>query len=439
MSTPSVPPTHPTFREALAFWFKLGFISFGGPAGQIAIMHDFLVDKKRWISNSKFLHALNYCMLLPGPEAQQLATYTGWMLHGTRGGLAAGILFVLPSTLILLILSVLYVRFGQVPAMQAVFDWLKPAVLAIVLAAVWKIGKKSLHTPLHWAVAAAAFVGIFFFNVPFPLIIVGAILVGLAVHHFVPTHAQSARKNAVANAAAESAYLINAGTTVPGAGFSAGRLARQIGTGILLWTVPLVLFFLCSADFDFWKKLSVFFTQAAFVTFGGAYAVLPYVAQVSVEKFGWLTNLQMIDGLALGETTPGPLIMVLAFVGFMAGYNSFGGSLLAGTTGLLTTVFYTFLPSFVFIFAGAPVIERTHENPAVKAVLNFATAAVTGVVLNLALYFGKAVVMPAPPEVRWLPLAWAAVSFVALQRFGVNMMWWIAVSVGMGLAWFAMF
>lgn len=437
MSTPSVPPTHPTFREALAFWFKLGFISFGGPAGQIAIMHDFLVDKKRWISNSKFLHALNYCMLLPGPEAQQLATYTGWMLHSTRGGLAAGILFVLPSTLILLVLSVLYVRFGQVPAMQAVFDWLKPAVLAIVLAAVWKIGKKSLHTSLHWAVAALAFVGIFFFNVPFPLIIVGAILVGLAVHHFVPTHAQSAKKNAAANAADESAYLINAGTTVPGAGFSAGRLARQIGTGILLWTIPLVLFFLCSADFDFWKKLSVFFTQAAFVTFGGAYAVLPYVAQVSVEKFGWLTNLQMIDGLALGETTPGPLIMVLAFVGFMAGYNSFGGSLLAGTTGLLTTVFYTFLPSFVFIFAGAPVIERTHENPAVKAVLNFATAAVTGVVLNLALYFGKAVVMPAPPEVRWLPLAWAAVSFVALQRFGVNMMWWIAVSVGMGLAWFA--
>lgn len=439
MSTSSIPPAHPTFREALAFWFKLGFISFGGPAGQIAIMHDFLVDKKRWISNSKFLHALNYCMLLPGPEAQQLATYTGWMLHGTRGGLAAGILFVLPSTIILLVLSVLYLRFGQVPAIQSVFDWLKPAVLAIVLAAVWKIGKKSLHTPLHWAVAALAFVGIFFFDVPFPLIIVGAILVGLAVHHFVPTHAQSAKKNAAANAADESAYLINAGTTVPGAGFSAGRLARQIGTGLLLWAVPFALFFLCSADFDFWKKLSVFFTQAAFVTFGGAYAVLPYVAQVSVEKFGWLTNLQMIDGLALGETTPGPLIMVLAFVGFMAGYNSFGGSLLAGTTGLLTTVFYTFLPSFVFIFAGAPVIERTHENPAVKAVLNFATAAVTGVVLNLALYFGKAVVMPAPPEVRWLPLAWAAVSFVALQRFGVNMMWWIAASVGMGLVWFVVF
>ena len=433
-----VPPPHPTFREALAFWVRLGFISFGGPAGQIAILHDFLVDKKRWISNSKFLHALNYCMLLPGPEAQQLATYTGWLLHGVRGGLAAGILFVLPSAFILWGLGALYVTFGAVPAVQAAFNMLKPAVVAIVAGAIVKIGKKSLQTPLHYLIAAAAFIAIYFGNVPFPVIILGAIVVGLVAAALKLSRFSKPGKFG-AHAADETAhdaeleYLINRNTVVPHSGFNTGRLIRQIGIALLLWAVPLAFFFAFASQFDFWKKLSLFFTQAAFVTFGGAYAVLPYVAQVSVEQFGWLTRLEMLDGLALGETTPGPLIMVLAFVGFMAGYNTFGGSLLAATIGLAATVFYTFLPSFLFIFAGAPLIERTHANPAVKTVLQYATAAVTGVILSLCIYLGQAVIMPSGAEVQWMPLVWVLVSLVALQYFKVNMMAWIGVSVVVGL------
>jgi chromate transporter len=416
-------PPAPTFREALAFWLRLGFISFGGPAGQIAIMHEFLVDKKRWVSDSKFLHALNYCMLLPGPEAQQLATYIGWLLHGTRGGLAAGILFVLPSAVILWGLSVLYVTFGQVPAVQAVFEFLKPAVVAIVAGAIVKIGKKSLQTPLHYGVAIAAFVAIYFLKVPFPAIVLGAILVGIGVHASV----------GATQSHPDTTHPVTQSHPDTTRGFSVGRLARQIAVAALLWAIPFALFFAASPNFDFWKKLSLFFTQAAFVTFGGAYAVLPYVAQVSVEKFNWLSHLQMLDGLALGETTPGPLIIVLAFVGFMAGYNSFGGSLGAATIGLAVTVFYTFLPSFLFIFAGAPLIERTQANPAVKSVLQYATAAVTGVVLSLCLYLGQAVVAPQFPDIEWVALGWALISLVALQVFKVNLMAWIGVSALVGL------
>lgn len=433
------PPPAPAFREALKFWLRLGFISFGGPAGQIAIMHDFLVDQKRWISNSKFLHALNYCMLLPGPEAQQLATYTGWMLHGTRGGLAAGILFVLPSALILWVLSILYVTYGSIPAIQEVFGFLKPAVVAIVAGAIVKIGKKSLQTPLHVAVAIAAFTAIYFGNVPFPAIILGAILLGIVLA-FTKLEKFGKRKHddAYNNNSEERGYVINHHTVVPGSGFSTGRLLQQTGVAALLWALPFVLFFLSAPDFRFWKKLCLFFTQAALVTFGGAYAVLPYVAQVSVGQFGWLTHPQMLDGLALGETTPGPLIIVLAFVGFMAGYNTCGGSLAAASAGLFATVFYTFLPSFLFILAGAPLIERTQTNPAVKSVLQYATAAVTGVMLNLCIFLGRALIVPNPPEILWWPLAWVLVSLAALQYFKVNMMTWIGVSVGAGLLKYAL-
>lgn len=425
------PPSAPTFRAALGFWLRLGFISFGGPAGQIAIMHDFLVDKKRWISPSKFLHALNYCMLLPGPEAQQLATYTGWMLHGTRGGLAAGILFVLPSTIILWALSALYVTYGGIPAVQAVFEFLKPSVVAVVAGAIAKIGKKSLAGPLYYAVAAAAFVAIYFLNVPFPLIIVTAILIGVAAHFGFSGH--KSYRSSSGSDDEEAGYLINSGTVVAGSGFSTVRLLRQAGVFALLWLLPFALFYAAAEDFGFWKRLSLFFTQAAFVTFGGAYAVLPYVAQVSVEQFAWLSRLQMLDGLALGETTPGPLIMVLAFVGFMAAYNTSGGSLPAATVGLAATVYYTFLPSFLLIFAGAPFIEHTRTNPAVNAVLRFATAAVTGVILSLCLYLGRAVILPDPPSVHWLALAWIIASLAALQYFKVNLMTWIGASVVAGL------
>ncbi len=427
------PPARPSFREALAFWLRLGFISFGGPAGQIAIMHTFLVDKKRWISDSKFLHALNYCMLLPGPEAQQLATYTGWMLHGVRGGLAAGILFVLPSAVILWGLSVSYVTFGHLPMVQAAFEFLKPAVVAIVAGAIIKIGKKSLLSPLHYAVAVAAFVAIYVGNVSFPLIILGAILMGIALHYGWRT-GDGAQKQAVQKASAdEQTYLIHSGTVVAHSGFSAVRILRQVGVAAVLWCLPLLLFVGLAPNADFWKKLCLFFTQAALVTFGGAYAVLPYVAQVSVQKFGWLSQLEMLDGLALGETTPGPLIIVLAFVGFMAGYHSFGGSLAAATLGLAATVYYTFLPSFLFIFVGAPLIERTHASPVVKAVLPFATAAVVGVILSLCLYLGQAVIAPNPPGVEWWSLAWVLISLAALQVFKVNLMAWIGVSVVAGL------
>lgn len=429
------PPPVPAFREALAFWARLGVVSFGGPAGQIAIMHTFLVDQKRWISDRKFLHALNYCMLLPGPEAQQLATYTGWMLHGVRGGLMAGILFVLPSALILWGLSVLYVTYGTLPLVQAMFMFLKPAVVAIVAGAIIKIGKKSLQSPVHYLVAAAAFLSIYWGNVPFPLIIAGAILTGIAMQRLTISTGQKTSKK-VDEEAAEQAWLINSHTTLDHTGFSWTRLFRQVLIAGLLWLFPLFIL-AAGTDFGFWKRLCLFFTQAALVTFGGAYAVLPYVAQVSVEKFGWLTHLEMLDGLALGETTPGPLIMVLAFVGFMAGYHTFAGSLGAATLGLALTVYYTFLPSFLFIFAGAPLIERTHTNPAIKSVLQYATAAVVGVIFSLCLYLGKAVIVPHPPEVDWTALVWTAISLMALQIFKLNLMWWIGVSVLAGVIWSA--
>ncbi|WP_426062056.1 chromate efflux transporter [Hymenobacter sp. B1770] len=431
--------TKPTFAEALRFWLKLGFISFGGPAGQIAIMHTVLVEQKRWLSDAKFLHALNYCMLLPGPEAQQLATYIGWLLHGTRGGLVAGILFVLPSVFILLALSLVYVTLGTLPALQGVFMGLKPAVLAIIVLAMVKIGQKSLLSPLHYAVAVASFVSIFWLNVPFPLLIIGAAGVALVAGKLFPAPAATAATQAKA-AQAEEGYFLTTQSVVPGTGFSGPRLVRQLATAVALWALPLVLFRLLAPDFGFWQGLSAFFTQAAFVTFGGAYAVLPYVAQVSVEKLHWLTQGQMLDGLALGETTPGPLIMVLAFVGFMGGYTHFGGSLAFGTLGLLTTTYYTFLPCFVFILVSAPLIERTQHNSSLKAVLSIITAAVVGVVLNLAVYLGRAVLFPTGQlnlaQVHWPSLTWLLVSLVALYRFKVNMILWIGVSAGAGLMYY---
>jgi chromate transporter len=426
----------PSFKEALQFWLKLGFISFGGPAGQVAIMHEYLVDKKKWISDKKFLHAYNYCMLLPGPEAQQLATYIGWLLHGTLGGLAAGILFVLPSMFILLGLSVLYVTYGNIPEIYAAFNGLKPAVIAIIILALIKIGKKSLHSFLHYVIAVSAFVAIYFFNIPFPYIIIAAVIIAIAVNRYFPAlqaKSSSAKKNQEEN---EAGYYLNTISVIPNTGFSAKRLLLQSVAALLLWFLPLLLFYSFSNDFIFWKKLSLFFTQAALVTFGGAYAVLPYVAQVSVEKLQWLSNLQMIDGLALGETTPGPLIMVLAFVGFMAGYNHFGSSLLAGTLGLFTTTYFTFLPCFLFIFAGAPIIEKTQENPRIKKILELITAAVLGVVLNLSIYLAEAVLFPNGLSLQsfdYVAAIWVVISIIAMYRFNINMILWIGVSAIFGL------
>ena len=421
----------PTFKEALKFWTKLGFISFGGPAGQIAIMHEYLVEKKKWISDSKFLHALNYCMLLPGPEAQQLATYTGWLLHGPIGGLAAGILFILPSIFILLGLSVVYVTYGNIPEINAIFNGLKPAVIAIVIVALVKIAKKSLLSIFHVVLAIAAFFLIFFLNVPFPYIILGAVLLSLVIRPLFPKLFVESKSGKLTNDLTESEYFINKNSILPQSGFSAFRIIKQISTGALLWTLPLILFYYLTADFIFWKQLSLFFTQAAFITFGGAYAVLPYVAQISVEKYAWLSNVEMIDGMALGETTPGPLIMILSFVGFMAGHNHFEGSLMMGTVGLLATTFYTFLPCFLFILVGAPLIERTQDNQKVKQILSLVTAAVVGVILNLTLYLGKAIVFPKEillNQIDILAVLWILISFIALYRFKLNMIVWILIS-----------
>jgi len=430
----------PTFKEAFRFWLKLGFISFGGPAGQIAIMHEFLVDKKKWISDKKFLHALNYCMLLPGPEAQQLATYVGWLLHGVKGGITAGVLFILPSVFILLGLSVVYVEYGKVPWVYALFDGLKPAVIAIVILALIKIAKKSLHKNIHYLLAALSFTAIFFLHVPFPVIILSVILLAIVLKYIYPSLFSGSGKSSQKNNSEEGYYLTTS-SVIPHTGFNPFRLLRQFGIFVFLWTLPLMCFyFFAPDDYAFWKQLSLFFTQAAFITFGGAYAVLPYVAQKAVGSFNWLTNLQMIDGLAMGETTPGPLIMVLAFVGFMAGYSESGNLLMPASVGLLATTFYTFLPSFFFIFAGAPIIEKTQHNTFVKDILSFVTAAIVGVVLNLTLFFGEAVLFGVNDyhkislqHLNYLNLIWVAISFIAMYRFKAGMIAWIGVSALWGL------
>jgi chromate transporter len=426
----------PTFKEALKFWLKLGFISFGGPAGQIAIMHEFVVEKKKWISESKFLHALNFCMILPGPEAQQLATYIGWMLHGTLGGLAAGILFVLPSVFMLLGLSIIYTTFGNIPWIYAMFGALKPAVIAIVILALIKIGKKSLISPFHYFVAIAGFVCIFFLQIAFPIIILGAIILSIITKQFFPVLLKQKTAKIEENQELESEYFINSNTVFKQSGFNFLRVIKQVSINIAMWICPMILFYYFTQDFGFWNTLAVFFTKAAVVTFGGAYAVLPYVAQVSVEKFHWLSSFQMMDGLALGETTPGPLIMVLAFVGYMAGYNHFGNSITMGSVGLITTTFYTFLPCFLFIFVGAPIIERKQNNVYLKQLLSIVSAAVVGVVLNLTIYLGSKVIFPQSfsiDKIDFIYLFWGIISFFALYKFKINMILWIIVSAFFGL------
>ncbi len=413
----------PSFNEALKFWLKLGFISFGGPAGQIAIMHEFLVDKMNWISEKRFLHALNYCMLLPGPEAQQLATYMGWLLHGIRGGIAAGLLFILPSTLILLLLSILYVKFGNNPLIYSIFSGLKPAVIAIIILALVKIAGRALKHYYHYIIALAAFAGLYFFNIPFPVIILASLIAGVLSATFGSPLSASVKSDPEGVVHKESNTHKTTGVF---------KISAAIAVA---WVLPIIMFRALSTDFQFWKDLIIFFTKASLVTFGGAYAVLPYVAQVSVEQFGWLSKAQMIDGLALGETTPGPLIMVLGFVGFMAAYTSSGSSVIAGAIGLATTVFYTFLPSFLFILAGAPMIERTRDNEKIGRVLEYVTAAIVGVILNLCIYLGVAVLFRngIGSELNIASAIWMIVSLIALWKFKVSIVKWIFASAVFGI------
>lgn len=355
----------PSFREALRFWWKLGWISFGGTAAHIAIMHDDLVEKKRWISNESFLHALSHCMILPGPEAQQLAIYVGWKLHGKKGGLVAGTLFVLPSMFVLLALSIIYVRFGNLPWIVAMFNGLKPAVIALVILALYRVARRALHGFLRWLVAGVAFASMFFFNLSISWIMLGAIALGVGLSSLRPEllH-QSSEAN---DSEGQDGHSIRRDLLRQEHGPVLKPLVKLTAVALLLWLMPLPLLYFWGDDFHFWKSLALFFTKTAFVTIGGSYTVVPYVAQVTVSKLHWLSKFQMIDGFALAETTPGPLIIVVAFVGFMAGYNHFHGSLWMGTLGLLATTFYTFLPCFLFVFAGAPVVERTQGKPVIAA------------------------------------------------------------------------
>ncbi|MCU6498921.1 chromate efflux transporter [Rugamonas sp. A1-17] len=397
--TPTTAPPAPTLWQAFRFWLKLGCISFGGPAGQIAIMHQELVERRRWISERRFLHALNYCMLLPGPEAQQLATYIGWLLHRTCGGIIAGGLFVLPSLLLLVLLSWLYMAFGNQPLVAGLFYGIKPAVTAIVLQAAHRIGTRALRNGWLWGIAGAAFVAIFALQLPFPLIVAGAALAGYAGGRFLPQAFSAGGGHGAAQASYGAAVIDDDTAPPPHAQFRWSRLALVAGCGALLWLAPMALLLATVGWQHTYTQMAWFFTKAAMLTFGGAYAVLPYVYQGAVVQYGWLSAPQMIDGLALGETTPGPLIMVVAFVGFVGGYGQalFGAALLplAGGVAAMLVTWFTFLPSFVFILAGGPLVEATRDDISFTAPLTGITAAVVGVILNLALFFAYHVLWPA--------------------------------------------
>ena len=433
-------PAPITFWAAFRFWLKLGFISFGGPAGQIAIMHSELVERRRWISEKRFLHALNYCMVLPGPEAQQLATYIGWLMHRSWGGIVAGALFVLPSLFILIALSWVYIAFGDVPLVAGLFYGIKPAVTAIVLQAAHRIGSRALKNNVMWAIAGAAFVAIFALNVPFPFIVAGAALIGYLGGRYAPQFFKAGGGHGAAKESYGPALIDDDTPTPPHARFRWSRLLAIVLIGALLWAVPMALL---TATYGWDAPLTQmgwFFTKAALLTFGGAYAVLPYVYQGAVSHYGWLTPTQMIDGLALGETTPGPLIMVVAFVGFVGGYVKaiFGPEalFLAGAVAACVVTWFTFLPSFLFILAGGPLVEATHDDLKFTAPLTAITAAVVGVILNLALFFGYHVLWPKgfAGAFDWPSALIALVAAVALFRYKRNVMHVIAGCAVVGLA-----
>ncbi len=424
----STAPAPVSFMEALRFWLKLGFISFGGPAGQIAIMHSELVERRRWISEKRFLHALNYCMVLPGPEAQQLATYIGWLMHRSWGGIVAGALFVLPSLFILIALSWVYLRFGDVPVVAGVFYGIKPAVTALVLHAAHRIGTRALKNGWMGGIAAAAFVAIFAFDVPFPAIVVTAALIGYLGSRWAPQVFVLGGGHGASASGYGPALIDDLTPTPPHARHSRSRLTRVLVVGVGLWGLGMAALVATHGVQGTLTQMAWFFTKAALLTFGGAYAVLPYVYQGAVDTHQWLSGAQMIDGLALGETTPGPLIMVVAFVGFVGGWLKqvlgpdalFAGAALAATV----VTFFTFLPSFVFILAGGPLVEATHGKLGFTAPLSAITAAVVGVILNLALFFAYHVLWPqgfAGPFDAFSAVI-AGVAAVALFRFKVGVL-----------------
>jgi chromate transporter len=417
-STATGPAGAPSFGEAFRFWLKLGFISFGGPSGQIAIMHTELVEKRRWISNARFLHALNYCMLLPGPEATQLATYIGWLLHKTWGGVVAGALFVLPSAVILWLLSLVYVTFGNVPAVAAIFYGLKPAVVAIVAAALIRIGRKALGDAVMLALAGAAFTAIYFFKAPFPLIIFSAALVGLVGGKFYPAKFRS--RNSYGIGEPKHAEVLGDLTdSPPHAKPSWARTLRVTMVCLVLWWAPVFGLGAWLGPNHTLFREGLFFSKAAMVTFGGAYAVLPYVSQQAVDHYHWLSAGQMLDGLGLAETTPGPLIMVLQFVGFVGGWSHSAplSPIVAATIGAFITTWTTFVPCFLWIFVGAPHVEQLRGDGVLTTALTAVTAAVVGVILNLAVWFGMQVLFPAAGGVDYFAVIVSAAAFVGMLKW----------------------
>ncbi|MFM8468223.1 MAG: chromate efflux transporter [Oxalobacteraceae bacterium] len=440
---PALPPaTRPepvTLSQAFWYWLKLGFISFGGPTGQIALMHTDLVERQRWISEQRFLHALNYCMLLPGPEAMQLAVYIGWLMHRTVGGIIAGTLFVLPSLLILIALSWIYLAFGDLPVVAGVLYGIKPAVVAIVLAAAWRIGHRALKNRWLIGIAALAFIGIALLQLPFPLIIGIAALLGFFGGRWLPEQFRPGGGHA-ASQVSYGAALIDDDTPPPE--HATFRLRSTIMTsmiGVAMVLISLATLTLVLGDNNPLSHMGWFFTKAALLTFGGAYAVLPYVVQGAVSTFQWLTPTQMIDGLALGETTPGPLIMIVAFVGFVGGWTKevLGPDALfaSGVAGAAVATYFTFLPSFVFILAGGPVVEATRDNIRLSAPLTAISAAVVGVILSLALFFADQVFHLSKPLALWdkTALLMAALAAVALLRLNWGTPRLIAVCAAAGL------
>jgi chromate transporter len=427
-------PQRPSFGEALRFWFKLGWISFGGTASHLAIMHDELVEKKRWISNGSFLHALSHCMLLPGPEAQQLAIYIGWKLHGKRGGVVAGTLFVLPSMFVLLALSMVYVRFGSLPWIAAMFNGLKPVVIALVIVALQRIARRALRGPVQGAIAVTAFAAMFFFDVSLLVVMFGAVVLGVVLGALRPDLLHHTAEAAAGDD--EESYYIHRSSIAPEPNPLLKPAVKVAASALFLWLVPLPFFYIFVGDFHFWRDLALFFTKTAFVTIGGSYTVIPYVAKIAVTKLHWLNKCQMTDGFALAETTPGPLIIVVAFVGFIAAYNHFHGSLWMGTLGLLATTFYTFLPCFFFVFAGAPLIERTQGKRTIEGVLALITAVVVGAILDLTLFLGKAVILSSGvaglKQINPLSLGWVMLSLLLLQRFKLKIIPLILLGIGFG-------
>lgn len=451
--SPLAAPTTPTFRQAAKLWARIGLLSFGGPAGQIALMHKELVEERRWIGEQRFLHALNYCMLLPGPEAQQLAIYIGWLLHRTAGGLVAGILFVLPGALVMLGLSIFYVLYNDAPVIEALFFGIKAAVLAVVVEAVIRIGKRALKNRVMVAIAVVAFLAIYVVRLPFPLIILLAGLTGWIGNRLAPT-----RFSGAAHGKGNLPDIRGAVDLM----FERGELAhtrptkwhapRTIAIWLPIWLGPVVLILALTGPASVWTQLGGFFSLMAVVTFGGAYAALSYVAQAAVTSFGWLAPGEMVDGLGLAETTPGPLILVLQFVGFVAAYRHAGamGPLIAGSLGALLTLWVTFVPCFFWIFLGAPYIEALRGNKALSAALSAITAAVVGVVMNLALWFSLHVVfdavhrvglgmeVPVLSSLDWRAALLAAAAMVAMLKLKIGMLPTLAGSALAGLALLAL-